>query len=235
MDKSQYQPPRTEYSAELYEQIEKSAVQHTPERYQQAPFQFVKDIEALVDSFRETAEGIEQRKGRETKMKFLPLTFVLPARKHEEIRRELIDTERRIGGQLFAEKNKYYFWYGEKGESAIRTEGVADWYIEEIVPGKPGGGVITHIETHPQYIKKFNHNGQLVPVTLSDLEVFIPAAYHYVYAIMDAYPFDRDRAELILEEMDMPNDVSALLPPVHGENRKSDHRNDYKSDVDLAA
>ena len=222
MDKSQYQPPRTEYSAELYEQIEKSAVKSSPERIQ-APFQFVKDIEALVDSFRDTAEAIEQSKGREVKVKYLPVSFIRPARKREDIRKELIDVERSIGSNLFAEKGKYYFWYGEKGASAIRTPDVADWYIEEIVPSNPGSGVVTHIETHPHHIKKFNHNGQRVPVTLSDLEVFIPAAYHYVHAIMDAYPFERDRADVILDGLEIPNDVAALLPPEHVESQKNDY------------
>lgn len=222
MDKSQYHPPLTEYSAELYEQIEKSTVKDTPERLR-APFQFVKDIETLVDSFRDTAEAIEQTHGREVKVKYLPVSFVRPPRKREDIRRQLIDTERAIGGQLFAEKNKYYFWYGEKGESAIKTKDVADWYIEEIVPENPGSGVVTHIETHPQYIKKFNHAGHRVPVTLSDLEVFIPAAYHYVHAIMDVYPFEKDRAEVILDGLELPDHVSALLPPEYRSANKTDY------------
>ena len=213
MDNTQYQLP-PEYTAELYEEIEQSILQSTPEHQPQAPFQFVKDIETLVESFRETAEGIEQRNGREVKMKLLPVSFVRPARKHEEIRKDLIETERRLGGTLFAESGKYHFWLGDKGSAANRNEDVADWYIEEIIPGPSGVGVVTHIETHPQYIKKFDHNGHLAPMTISDLEVFIPAVYHYVYAIIDAYPFERDRAEVILEDMNIPNDVSALLPPI---------------------
>lgn len=213
MDNSQYQLP-PEYTAELYEEIEQRVVQSAPEHQPQAPFQFVKDIETLVESFRETAEGIEQRNGREVKMKMLPISFVRPARKHDEIRKDLIEIERRLGGTLFAESGKYRFWLGDKGNSAIKTEDIADWYIEEVTAGPTGIGAVTHIETHPQYIKKFNHEGHLVPMTISDLEVFIPAVYHYVYAIMDAYPFERGRAEVILEDMTIPNDVSALLPPI---------------------
>jgi len=223
MDKSQYQPPRTEYSAELYKQLEQRPVQSTPERMPTAPFQMVKDIEALVDSFRDTAEAIEQAKGREVSIKYLPISFIRPARKHEEIRKDLIDREREIGGRLFAEKNKYYFWYGDKGNSPIRTEGVADWYIQEITPGNAGEGVITHIETHPNYIKKFNHAGQRVPISLSDLEIFIPAVYHYVHAIMDIYPFERDRAEVLLDGIELPNDVSALLPPTPAAKYKDEY------------
>lgn len=222
MDKSQYQPPRTEYSDELYRQIEQSAIHSTPERLPVAPFQMVKDIEALVDSFRDTAEAIEQAKGREVKVKYLPISFIRPGRKHDDIRKDLVDKERSIGGQLFAEKNKYYFWYGEKGSSAIRTDDVADWYIQEINPNNNGEG-ITHIETHPHYIKKFNHAGQRVPVSLSDLEIFIPAVYHYVHAIMDIYPFERDRAEVILDDLQVPNNIPALLPPTQSLEYKSEY------------
>jgi len=224
MDKSQYHPPVTEHSAEIYNQVEKSAT-NNPEQLR-APFQFVKNIETLVDSFRDTAEEIERTHGREITFKLLPISFVRPARKREDIRRELVDAERVIGGQLFAEKNKYYFWYGEKGDSAIRTKDVADWYIEEINPGQPGSS-ITHIETHPQYIKKFNHYGQRVPVTLSDLEIFIPAVYYYIHAIMDVYPFEKDRADVILDGLELPEDVSVLLPP--------EYRNTSKTNYDLAA
>lgn len=211
MDNTQFQLP-PEYTAELPKEIEQRVLQSTPGQ-PQAPFQFVKDIEVLVESFRETAEGIEQRNGREVKMKALPVTLVRPARKHDEIRRDLIEIERRLGGTLFAEAGKYHFWLGDKSASIAKAEDIADWYIEEVTPGH-SGGVVTHIETHPQYIKKFDHKGRLVPMTISDLEVFIPAVYHYVYAIIDAYPFEKDRAEVILEDMSIPNDVSALLPPI---------------------
>ncbi len=222
MDNSQYHPPRTEHSAGIYGNIEKRVFEDSPERLK-PPFQFVKDIEKLIDSFRDTAEAIEQANGREVKVRYLPVSLIRPARKREVIRRHLIDVERTLGGQLFAEKNKYYFWYGEKGESAISTPGVADWYIEEITPENPGSGEVTHIETHANYIKKFNHVGQRVPITLSDLEVFVPAAYHYVHTIMDAYPFEKDRADVLLDGLELPRDVSALLPPQHDEYRKSDY------------
>jgi|GEM_PF-2000781 len=216
MDKSQYHFPKTEHSAELYTTSSERALQSSPERAP-APFQGIKDIEALIDSFRDTAEAIEYTKGREVKLKYMPISFVRPARSHQEIRRHLIDTERVIGGQLFAQKNTYYFWYGEKNETVPREPGVADWYIEEITPGSSNPNIVTHLETHPQYVKKFNHAGQPVPVTLSDLEIFIPATYHYVRAIMEAYPFEKDRAEVLLDSLDDPRDILALLMPTQDE------------------
>lgn len=219
MDKSQYQPPRTAYSAELYKQMEQSAIQHTPERLKQGPFQSIKNIEAFIISCRDTAEAIEQRNGRVVELKFLPISFVRPARKHHEIHKELIEAERRIGGDVFAEKGKYHFWFGGGSHSSAQTQGVGHWYIEEIA-----SGAITHLETSADSIAILNHSGQPVPVTLSDLEIFIPAACHYVYAVMDKYPFDKDRAEVLLENMDFPdlNDIATLLPPAHNDGSQKD-------------
>ena len=104
MDNSQYHPPRTEHSAGIYGNIEKRVFEDSPERLK-PPFQFVKDIEKLIDSFRDTAEAIEQANGREVKVRYLPVSLIRPARKREVIRRHLIDVERTLGGQLFAEKN----------------------------------------------------------------------------------------------------------------------------------
>lgn len=220
MDKSQYQPPRTEYSAELYKQIEQSTIQHTPERQKRGPFQSIKDAEAIIDSCRDTAEALEQRNGREVRSKFLPLSFVRPARKHHEIHEALIEAERKVGGQVFEKKNAYYFWYRGADHSPTRTDGEGHWYIEEIA-----SGAITHLETRPDSIAILNHDGQPVPVTISDLEIFIPAVYHYVYAIMDIYPFDKDRAEVLLEGMKFPdlNDIATLLPPSHNEGPQNSH------------
>jgi len=220
MDKSQYHPPHTVYSEELYSHIEKSAVQQTPERLH-APFQFVKDIEELVDSFRETAEAIEQKDGREVKLKYVPITFWRPARPHEEILKEQKDTERLLSIPLFRDKGRYCVHYGGKVNTPYATPDVGHWYIEEIIDGTLGTGSVTHIETHPQHIKKFNHDGQRVPVTISDLEVFAPLVYHYVHAVIEAYPFDRDRAEVILEDLEIPDDVSMLLPPEHHDPQSS--------------
>lgn len=221
MDKSQYQPPQTIHSAELYQPVEKEAAPLSPERLR-APFEFIKDIEVLIHSFRDTAEEIEQRNGREVSLRFLPITFVRPPRKSEVIRKGLIDTERTIGGNLFAEKGKYHFWLGDKRHTAYASQGLGDWYIEEISPENPGTGMVTHIETHAGYINKFNHAGQLVPMTLSDLEVFVPAVYYYAHAVMDAYPFEKDRAEVILEGLNVPDDISALLPPAHVAGSQTD-------------
>jgi hypothetical protein len=222
IDKSQYRPPQTEYSADIYKQIESATAPKTPEKIQ-APFQFVKDIEVLVDSFRDTGEAIEQAKGREVKVIGLPIVINRPARKSEVIRKDFIDKERVIGGNLFAEKDKYYFWYGGKDKSAKAEPDTAGWYMEEIAPQKSTSNVVTHIETHPHHIKKFNHDGQRVPMTISDLEVFIPATYNYVREIMDIYPFDKDRAELLLDELEIPDDISALLPPEHVDGQKTDY------------
>ncbi len=222
MDKSQYYPPNTEHSAEIYQQIEQSTIKSSPERIQ-APFQFTKDIETLIDSIRETAEAIEQKKGNEVRFRHIPITFIRPARPHAEIFKEQLDNERSLTTELFAEKNKYSVWYGGKAHTPQATPNLASWFIEERVPGKPGAGRITRIQTHPNYIQMFNHEGQLMPMTISDLEVFVPLVRHYVDTVLPAYPFDKDRAELLLEDIDMPDNIAMLLPPEHVEGRKSDY------------
>ncbi|MGV9001557.1 MAG: hypothetical protein ACOH18_01205 [Candidatus Saccharimonadaceae bacterium] len=231
MDNSQYHPPQTEHSTELYKQVEQHTIKSSPERLR-SPFQIFTDVQNLVQSFRETAIALEESKGRVVKFWNLPISFVRPPRSRAKIMTELINNESIVGGQLFAEKNKYKFWYGDKGQSAISTPDVGDWYIEEINAEGSGVGVITHIETHPNhanpinYVKKFNHDGQWVPVTLSDLEIFVPAVYHYAHAILDgveAYSFDRDRKDVILDGLEIPDDISALLPPEHSDVSKSDY------------
>jgi len=217
MDKSQYQPPRTEHSAELYKSVENSPVKSSPEIIR-GPFQFTKDIETLVDSIRNTAEAIEQKNGRNVGMKYLPITFVRPARSHAEIFKEQLDKERALTSDLFAEKNKYSFWYGGMAHTPQATPNIASWFVEELASGR-----ITRIQTHPDYIQMFNHEGRLVPMALSDLEIFVPLIRHYVQTILPAYPFDNDRAEVILDGIDIPEHIEMLLPPEHGNAQKSDY------------
>lgn len=208
MDNSQYLPPRTEYSAELYEQIEQSIANSSPEKIR-APFQGVDDAENLIDSFHETSIELEQANGHEVKLKYIPVSFSMPARSRSKILNELINAEGDLGGELYAEKNRFRFWYGGKSRS---TNGIifGNWYIED-----KATGVVTHIETHPNHINKFNHNGQRVEVTLSDLEIFIPAVYHYVRSILKLYPFEAERADVILDGLELPDNIEALLPPQH--------------------
>lgn len=208
MDKSQYLPPRTEFSADIYAQIEQSAFNSTPEKIK-APFQGVDDAEKLIDSFHETYIALEQANGHEVKLKYIPVSFSLPARSRAKILKELIDAEGDIGGELYAEKNRFRFWYGGKSKLANNAS-FGNWYLEDKT-----AGAVTHIETNPHHINKFNHNGQRVEVTLSDLEIFIPAVYHYVRSILKLYPFEAERADVILDGLDLPENIEALLPPQH--------------------
>lgn len=221
----QFQPPRTEYSQELYAALEHSAAPKTPEKLR-APFQMVKDVEKLVDSFRETAEALEQRDGREMKIKYVPVTIIGSPRTHDEIAKSQKNIERRMTMDLFAEKGKHCVHYDGKVSTPYATPDIGHWYIESnLKDGTPGTGEVTHIETHPQYINIFNHDGQRVPARLSHLAAFIPLAYHYARTVIDAYPFERDRAEVILDGLDIPEDISALLPPEHhGPSSQSDYR-----------
>lgn len=215
MDKSQYQTPQTVYNTEAYSIIEQSAVQNTPEKIH-APFQFVKDLEDILDSCHETAEALEQKNGREIKFKYVPVTFIRAARSHEEILEEQLNAERIVSMDLFRDKGRFCAHYGGKIQTQYSTPEVGHWYIEEMVNGKPGTGPVTHIETHKDHVKKFDHQGRRVPMTISDIEVFAPLTYHYTSEVMDQlYPFDRDRADIILDGVDFPDNVAMLLPPEH--------------------
>lgn len=217
MDNSQYHPPHTEHSAELYKQAEQSVINASPERIR-SPFQFTKDIETLVDSIRNTEEAIEQKNGRVIGGKYVPITFVRPARSHADIFKAQLDKERSLTTDLFAEKNKYSFWYGGTAHAPQATPDIASWFIEELSTGR-----ITRIQTHPDCIQMFNHDGKLVPMVLSDLEIFVPLIQHYVKTILPAYPFDYNRAEVILDGIDIPENIEMLLPPQSNNIQKTDY------------
>src|SRR5690606_1067514 len=129
--------------------------------------------------------------------------------------RSQLDAERALTPVLFAEKGRYCVHYGAKVNSPAATPGVGHWFIEEMVHGVPGTGPVTHIETHHQYVIKFNDAGQPEQMRISDIEVFSKLAYHYVSTVLEVYPFDRDRAEVILDGIDVPDNITALLPPEH--------------------
>lgn len=217
-DKSQYQPPRTVYNEELYSQIEQSAIRNNPEKLPE-PFQFSKDLEDILDSCRETAEALEQRNGREVKFKYIPVTFVRAARPHEEIFKEQLNDERLLSVDYFRDKGRYCVHYGGKIKTPYSTPNAGHWYIEEMVNGRPGTGPVTHIITHNDRIEMYNHDGQRVPLKISDLEVFVPLVFHYTEEAMDKlYLFDRDRAEVVLDGIEFPENVAMLLPPEHREH-----------------
>lgn len=229
MDKSQFQPPRTEHSVELYRQIEQSYASNvpTPEK-SRAPFQFFKDIDNVVDSFRDTVVATEHEKGRTVKMKYVPFSLTLSARPANVIIKELINKEREYffdeEHSPFKEKGKYTIWKGAKNDSLSGDKDISDWYVEEIIPNNPGKGPIVHVETHPKHVKIFNHAGQAVPVTIADLKMLILLTKNYVEDLMnmEEYEFEKNRAEVIFEETDILEHIEMLLPPEPVDGRKSD-------------
>jgi len=221
MDKSQYHPPQTVYSAELYAQIEKSALQNSPER-RRGPFKFIEQIATLVDSFRDTAVAIEQQKGREVRVPLLPIVIHLPARHPKLIHKDLIEQERVRGGRIF--KGGYFFWLGDKADSPIATKEVHDWFLAPTDGYSINEAEIIHIESSPDHLLKFNAAGQPLPMTIQDIERFVPAAYHYAQEVLEIYPFEKDRAEVILDGMDIPDDVAVLLPPMHPSGQQDGYK-----------
>lgn len=219
MDKNQYQPPQSEHSAGIYKQVEQSPFKGSPERLG-SPFQFVKDVEALVDSVHGTGEELEQKKGREVHLKYTPITFVRPARPHHEILNEQLNMDRSRTTDLFAEKGKFCVWYGGSAHSPRDNQKFGSWFIEEVVAGKPGAGRIIRIQTHPDYIQMFNHEGQPMNMTISDLEIFVSIVRNYVPAILPSYPFDQAWVDVVLEDIDMPENIGMLLSPQRTDDSK---------------
>lgn len=223
IDKSQYQTPRTVYNEELYSHIEKSAPLKTPEKLN-APFQFVKDVEAFIDSARDTAEALEQKHGREMKVPRTNITFVRSAREHSLFDKQQKDVERELTvNTLFAEKNRFGVHYSSGKDVPNSPPEAGHWYVEEMVNGVFDGSKVTHIETYAHAVYMFDHQGRHVPMNIANLEIFAPMVKHYPGAVIDAYPFDRDRADILLDSIDFPDDISQLLPPAQPEAKKSDY------------
>lgn len=230
-DKSQYQPPQTVYSSELYE----SAFQNSPEKIR-APFQFSKDLEAILDSSRDTAEALEQMNGREVtyEPKYLPfpITFIRSARPHNVILKKNLDAERyasvrlkSLNGEMVDEgPARFCIHYGANVQTQYSTPDVGHWYLEEMIDGKPGTGLVTHFMTHKDYILEINHDGQSMPVSLERLSSIVRVFHEYTLtALKEVYPIDLERAEAILgteaeiDAVEFTDNVSLLVPPVHRE------------------
>lgn len=221
MDKSQYRFPESEYN-DASNRARLEAFRNTPEKLQ-APFQFIKDIEEVVFSFRDTAVALEQRNGRIIKLPIIGVPVKVSARPKEEIYKQLIEQERVIGGKIYenGEANGYGFWLDQKGSSVI-SDTIADWHLEIPNPQDPKNPGGVHIETSAHHLKKFHKDGKLYPMSIQDIERFVPAAYHYAHEILPLYPFDEARAD-VLGDIDIPDDIAALLPPTHVEGTKSDY------------
>jgi len=215
-DKTQFQTPNTVYNSETFDRFyDKADIPATPEKVQ-APFQFAKDLEAIMDSCHDTAEALEQKNGHQMRIKYVPFQLTLSARPHEKILEEQLNAEREVSMRLFRDKGNSCVHYNGKAQGPYADPEIGHWYIETMINGKPGTGRMIHIETHKDFIKKFDSFGQLKPVTLADLEIIVPLMKHYVQEVMkELYPFDWDRAQVLLEGIDFPDNFEKLLLPEH--------------------
>lgn len=228
MDKSQFTIPEGEFN-DASNRARLEAARTNPERVQ-APFHFVTDLEHALSSFRDTAVALEQSEGREIKLPIIGLSFKLSKPLNtSDIYKKLINKEPIIGGRMFYPKGTkdedihHRFWFGLKGSSPISTQ-TGDWYFQSPNPQDPRNPYLMHIETSPHELLKFHSDGRPYPMTIEEIQWFVRSAYHYTHEVLnELYPFDATRVEL-LNDIEVPDDISALLPPEHTKNNKSDYR-----------
>jgi hypothetical protein len=214
MDKSQFYLPDTEFNdASARARLE--AARSNPELLK-APFKFVKDLESAVFSFRETALALQQH---DKKMKTPQL---------EKFYETLIEREAFVGGRMYYPEDakdkdiQIRFWLGVKGASPISDQ-TADWYFETY-PHYPQFRKLTHYQTTPQQLYKYQDDGRSYPMTIAEIEQFLKSTYHYTYEVLERlYPFDATRVEL-LNDIEVPDSIAALVPPKHTEGTRPDTR-----------
>lgn len=217
MDKSQYQFPAGEHS-DAINRARLDALRDTPEVLTEGPFKIIKVIEETIFDRRATAVALEQTKGRFATIPYLNIKVKLPARPKEEIYRELIERERQLAAKIHGGSG---FFLDYKGSSVV-SDTVADWHLEFANPADPFNPHHIHIETTDRYLRKFHKDGRPYDMTIQDIERFIPSVYYYAQETLELYPFSQD-FEDILNEVEIPENIAALLPIPPESGRKSDH------------
>lgn len=221
MDKSQFQLPKGEYNDES-NRARLESFRASPEKLNEGPFKVIKALENTIFDRRATAVAIEQANGRVKTIPYLNMQVHLPARSKEAIYQELIEKERLIGGAIYqnGEQGGYGFWLDYKGSSLVSND-VADWHLEIPNTADPKNPYGVHIETTDWHLKKFHKDGKLYPMTIQDIERFVPAVYLYARETLKLYPFDQN-FEDILNTLDIPEEIAALLPASRRTAPKSD-------------
>ena len=222
MDKNQYRLPESEYN-DAVNRANLEAVQNTPERLPAGPFKVIKAIENTIFDRRDTAVAIEQTNGRIKTIPHINIQMQLPPRAREVIEKKLIEKERAIGGRIYqgGTDGGFSFWLDQKGSSVVGSE-VADWHLEVPNPNDPKNPYGVHIETTEWQLKKFHKDGRAYPMTIQDIERFVPAVYHYAQETLQLYPFEQE-FEDVLHDIEIPDTIADLLPARPTDGRKSDY------------
>ncbi len=211
MDPHQYKFPEGEhFSQENRDRLE--AFRRSPEKQPAGPFELVQRAARTQYDRRDIAVAIEQKNGRTVTIPFINLQFNLPPRPKEVIYKYLIEQERAIAGRVFegGEQGGYMFWLDHKGSSIISND-VSDWHFEMPNPYDPKNPYGVHIESTSHELKKFHKDGKSYPVTIQDIERFIPAVYYHMHETAVLYPFDQNFDDVITD-IELPNNVTPMFP-----------------------
>jgi len=162
--------------------VEPITQQYTPET-QPATYAFVKNIEARLESYRETAVAIEETKHKWLKsVKAIVLT-------PKPVIAELIEKESKIGGRLFQKQDPSHdlrFWEKDGG-----------WYC-----GYSDGGQVKledstiHYEFTQETVEKL-YQGRPLPFVPYEKENLLHATQAFEHAVVhELYPIDETLQEL---------------------------------------
>jgi hypothetical protein len=179
-----YETQQTEtFSAQL------DAQRYTPET-QPGMYHFVKEIEARLESYRETAVAIEESKHKWLRsMKSLIITPkpILP---------ELIESESKIGGMLFQRQHPSHdirFWEKDGGWFCGYSDG-ANVKLEDST---------IHYEFSDTNIEKM-YRAKTVPFVPGEESNLLKAVKEFEHAVVhELYPFDDALLELKKDDVDL--------------------------------
>lgn len=158
------------------------ALHYTPETQPEA-FRYIKEIEARIDSYRETAVAVEARRlTLPATLRYLMSGAVGYTKSPLE---KVIDKEAVVGGGIFQRPPHVVsqrFWY--QGQH----NGKGEWYYEAIDTAKQE--TILHFQTTPTAIEKLV-KGASAPFTPGEAEIISLAPTLYERAVLDTlYPID---------------------------------------------
>lgn len=223
MDPKQYKFPEGEhFSSANRDRLE--TFRRTPEKPKVGPFEIIQRAARTQHDRRDTAVAIEQKNGRTFRLPLVRLEVDLGSRSKEEIYKDLIEKERRIGGTIFegGDEGGYLFWLDHKGSSIV-SDDVADWHFEMPNPNDPKRPYGVHFESTSWMLNKFHKDGKMNAVTIQDIERFVPAVYHYMQQTAVLYPFDQNFDDVIAD-IELPSNVTPMFPRKQAEDEQLDDK-----------
>lgn len=170
------------------------ADQYSAERIP-APYQFIKDIEERIYSYREARLEQAHRNGEKI--------FDRSTLRYRELNvADLIEKEAEVAGATFGEGCR--FWLDHKGSSAfLGKNNIADWYLTTpvVLGARKKQDSVFHLVSRPDSFSKLLEDGKEYPMKISEIETVsraIPLAEDLIREKL--YPLD-DSLHALEEEI----------------------------------